>query len=163
MTEHPLGSASASSDGRFSLLFERRLPNPQAAVWTAVSTAAGIGNWLAHAQIDLQPHGRFRLSGQCNVEGEVLEVIAPRLLRWTWPHADHPQSEVHITVQPDGAGASHLTLVQTGVLKRNLLEVAAGWHTHLDALPAAVRGEATRFDAAREALHYRRYAEVFEL
>jgi uncharacterized protein YndB with AHSA1/START domain len=163
MMEHPLGSASASSDDRFSLSFERSLPYAQAAVWTAVSTAAGIANWLALAEIDLRPHGRFRLSGKCNVEGEVLEVSAPRLLRWTWPHADHPWSEVNITVQPIGADASHLTLVQTGLLNRNLADVAAGWHTHLDALPAAVLGKHTAFDAAREAVHYRRYAEAFGL
>lgn len=160
MDEAPLASISTSPDGRHALRFEWDLPYAPEDVWMAVSSPERIGHWLSEAEVDLRPKGRFRLSGQCNVDGEVLEVTPPAVFRWTWPHPDHPSSEVKITVSKLDGQASHLTLAQTDLPKQHLLDVAAGWHTHLDALPKAILGERTPFDVERAARHYGRYAAV---
>jgi uncharacterized protein YndB with AHSA1/START domain len=158
MVETPLGSVSTSPDGLHDLRFERNLPNTAEDVWRAVSSPEGIGRWLSDAEVELRPGGRFRLHGQCSVDGTVLEVLAPTLLKWTWPHPDHPASEVWIDISKVDGGSSRLALVQTNLPARHLLDVAAGWHTHLDAFPAALVGQRIPFDAERAALLYRRYA-----
>ena len=158
MGHTPLGSVSTLSDGLHELRFERDLPYAPEAVWNAVTSPDRIGDWLSEAEVDLRPAGRFRLRGQCTVDGEVLEVSAPSSFKWTWPHADHPGSEVRITILKLGDDASRVTLVQSNLPARHLLDVAAGSHTHLDALPKAIVGERTPFDVDRAATLYRRYA-----
>ncbi|MBK7126989.1 MAG: SRPBCC domain-containing protein [Dehalococcoidia bacterium] len=123
-----------------------------------MDAALPIGSGTGCRRVDLRPAGRFRLRGQCTVDGEVLEVSAPSSFKWTWPHADHPGSEVRITILKPGDDASRVTLVQSNLPARHLLDVAAGWHTHLDALPKAIVGERTPFDIDSAATHYRRYA-----
>ncbi len=158
MEEAPLGSVSSSADGRHELRFERELPYPPDEVWNAVTSATSIAHWLSQAEVELRPGGRFRLQGRCNVDGQVLEVRPNAVLRWTWPHPEHPHSEVMITIDGLGEAASRVTVTQTDLPTKHVLDVAAGWHTHLDALPKAVRGKSTPFDVDRAALHYRRYA-----
>ncbi len=65
-----------------------------------------------------------------------------------------------ITISRFDPARSRLTLVQTDLPLRYVLEVAAGWHTHLDALPQAILDQHTPFDVERAALHYRRYAAM---
>lgn len=157
MAEAPLGKISLCSDGHYRLTFERDLPYAQSRVWRAVTSEEHLGCWLSDAEIELRPQGRLRLRGQCNVDGLVLEVVPPTLFRWTWPHPEHPASEVQIAVAALGEAASRVSLVQTDLPKRHILDVAAGWHTHLDALPAAVLGGRTPFEADRAAAHYSKY------
>ena len=161
MEEASLGLASASANGRHELLFERDLPFTPEDIWTTVSSAERIGLWLAEADVERRPKGHFRLRGQCNVNGVVLEAIPPAVLRWTWPHPDHPHSVVKITIAKLDDAASRLTLTQTDLPKRHLLDVAAGWHTHLDALPRAIAGKRTPFDTERAAEHHQRHATAF--
>jgi uncharacterized protein YndB with AHSA1/START domain len=158
MEEAQLGRVRATPDGRYDLYFERDLPHPPEAVWTAVTSPRALGHWLSDAEVDLRPEGRFRLCGQCDVEGKVLEVAQGETLRWSWPHLEHPDSEVRIAITGLGPSRSRLTLVQTSLPSQHVLGIAAGWHTHLDALPKALLDEPTPFDKARAAAHYRRYA-----
>lgn len=161
MLEAPLGLVSVSPDGRHELRFERDLPYSPEDVWSAVSSPERIRHWLADAEVDPRPKGRFRLHGQCNVEGEVLEASPPAVLTWTWPHPEHPHSEVKITISNVRDEGCHLTLVQTDLPRRCVLDVAAGWHTHLDALPRAILDEHTPFNTEHAAVYYRRYAAMF--
>lgn len=158
MEEAPLGTVCTSADGRHDLRFERDFPHPSEDVWRAVTSPRALGHWLSEAEVELRPTGRFRLQGQCNVDGEVLEVTPGTTLRWTWPHPEHPHSDVKITISRLGPARSRLTLVQTDLPAQYVLDIAAGWHTHLDALPKALLDERTPFDTERAAMHYRRYA-----
>lgn len=162
MEQHALGVATATGDGRYDLTFQRDLRRPHLAVWAAATDPEMLSHWLADAEVELRPGGRFRLRGQCNVEGQVLEVEAPSRLVWTWPHPDHPRSLVTITVSPLTKGWSRLALVQTELPLAHLLDVAAGWHTHLDAVPAATGGRRTPFDPERAAQHFRNYQAAFK-
>jgi uncharacterized protein YndB with AHSA1/START domain len=162
MEEHALGVATATGGARYDLTFRRDLPHPQLAVWAVATDPEMLGHWLADAEVDLRPGGHFRLRGQCNVEGQVLEVGAPSRFVWTWPHPDHPCSRVSITVSPLADGQSRLGLVQTEVPEAYLPGVAAGWHTHLDAVPAAISGQRTLYDPKRAAQHFRSYQAAFK-
>lgn len=158
MEEGQLGQVRTAPDGLYDLLFERDLPHSSEEVWRAVTSPRVLGHWLSDAAVDLRPNGQFRLRGQCNVDGKVLEVAPGATLRWSWPHLEHPHSEVTITIARLGPTRSRLTLVQTGLPSQHVLGVAAGWHTHLDALPKAILDEPTPFDEERAVAHYRRYA-----
>ncbi|OYU69640.1 MAG: hypothetical protein CFE28_06285 [Alphaproteobacteria bacterium PA2] len=160
MEDLPLGIVSKTVDGSYELRFERDLPHAPHQVWKVISSQEGLARWLSEAAIELRPGGSFRLWGQCSVEGQVVEVKPHCLLSWTWPHPDHPLSEVRISLTEPSDGRSHITLVQTGLPQQHLLDVATGWHTHLDALPGAVVGRATQFDIKRAAMHYRTYAKA---
>lgn len=159
MAEAPLGMISPGANDRYTLTFERDLPYSQTEVWRAVTSNEHLSCWLSDAEVELRPQGRIRLSGQCQVDGQILEVTPPSCIIWTWPHADHARSQVQIAIEAVGDAGSRLTLVQNDLPRRHVLDVAAGWHTHLDALPAAVLGEKTPFDPAGAAAHYRRYTE----
>lgn len=158
MEEAQLGQVRKTPDGRYELHFERDLPHSPEDVWRAVTSPRALGHWLSAADVDLRPDGQFRLQGQCNVEGKVLEVVPGATLRWSWPHPEHPESEVRMTITGLGPTTSRLTLVQTRLPAQHVLGVAAGWHTHLDAFPKAILDEPTPFDGKRAAAHYRRYA-----
>ena len=160
MGEAPLGSFHPSPADRYELRFERDFSSPPEEVWRAVSSSERIGHWLSDAEVELRPGGLFRLRGQCNVEGKVLEVTPPTQLRWTWPHPEHPRSEVRFNIFRLSDEGCRLTLVQTDLPRQWVSDVAAGWHTHLDALPRAILNERTPFDAAHAAVNYRRYEAV---
>jgi len=158
-----LGKVSSSSDGGYVLTFQRDFPLSQPKIWKAITAPDLLGCWLSDAEIELRIGGRIRLRGQCSVDGEVLEVRAPDLFKWTWPHPDHPRSEVEISLSALSEAASRMTLSQTDLPRRHVLAVAAGWHTHLEALPMAAIGKRTSFDADRAAMHYRQYATALVL
>ncbi|WP_372782405.1 SRPBCC domain-containing protein [Phenylobacterium sp.] len=161
MEEAPLGAVRTLPDGRNELRFERELPHPSQDVWRAVTSPLALGHWLSEAEVKLEPGGEFRLRGQCNVDGVILEVTPGSMLIWTWPHPDHPRSQVEITIVALDRERSRLTLVQTDLPTQHVPDVAAGWHTHLDALPTAILDKHTPFDAEQAAMHYRRYAAVW--
>ena len=160
MGEVPLGTVSNSPDGRHELRFERDLPHSPEDVWTAITLPRSIGHWLSEADVELRPGCHVRLRGQCHVDGEVLEVTPGAVFSWTWPHPEHHCSKVTIAIARLGDGVSRVTLSQSDIPTHQLLNVAAGWHTHLDALPKAILNEATPFDVKRAAVNYRRYAAV---
>ena len=74
MGHTPLGSVSTLSDGLHELRFERDLPYAPEAVWNAVTSPDRLGDWHSEAELALRPASRFRLRGQCTVDGEVTEV-----------------------------------------------------------------------------------------
>ena len=74
MGHTPLGSVSTLSDGLHELRFERDLQCAPDAVWNAVHSPDRLGDWHSEAELALRPASRFRLRGQCTVDGEVTEV-----------------------------------------------------------------------------------------
>jgi hypothetical protein len=83
------------------------------------------------------------------MKGVIVALEAPRLIAWTWPHENHPDSIVRWELAADGAGCL-LTLTQSGLKPPALIDVAAGWHTHLECLPGAADGVHTPWRAERE-------------
>jgi len=138
--------------GLYEVTFTRRLARPVEKVWAALTTPARLADWLAKAEIDLRVGGRFELywdTHDYRMSGTIVELDPPRVIAWTWPSPQHPDSVVRWSLEPDGDGC-RLTLTQTHLTAPPLKDVAAGWHTHLECLPGAVDGVNTPWRAERE-------------
>lgn len=158
-----LGEVTVQPNGRLELRFERRLKKPIEKVWAAITIAERIADWFTPVEIDLRVggHYRIRFEGMDGViEGEVLEVLAPRRFVHTWPDEDptQPASVITYELEPDGDGC-RLRFSQTEI-PRKYSGVAAGWHTFFEALPGAAEGIRTPWSMEREQAVGERYRDV---
>jgi uncharacterized protein YndB with AHSA1/START domain len=136
---------------------ERRLPDPPAVVWAALTEREQLrawfpsdvvvagGRWAPGAAIT------FAFDGwDMTLHGEVLEVDEPRRLVFTWG-----DETLTFELSPADDGGTHLVLLDElppGIAARN----AAGWDECLDRLAGAepaAGGWRSRFD---------RYVAAFE-
>lgn len=156
----PLGAVTRTGES-YELRFERRIARPLEKVWAALTTPERIADWLTAAELELRIGGVFRLRfdqpQDHEVEGRIVALDPPRLIAWTWPHEQHPDSVVRWELFPDGAGC-RLVMTQSQLHPRHLIEVAGGWHTLLEGLPAAADGARTIWRAEHEAEISRLYA-----
>jgi uncharacterized protein YndB with AHSA1/START domain len=159
MIDDRLGDIRQTADG-YDLVFVRTLSQPMEKVWAALTVAERVSEWLmTRTEIDLRVGGRFALDwidGAHAMAGEIVELDPPRLIAWTWPHEEHPDSVVRWELAP-AAGGCRLTLTQTRLRRSHAPDVAAGWHTYLDCLPGAAGDDITRWSAEREAAVFKRY------
>lgn len=99
------------------------LPHPPAKVWTALTTAEGLGSWFgtAGAEIDLRPGGsawmRWDQEG-FTADMRVERVEEPTVFGYTWhiyglPDDDPRRTYVEFTLEPSGAG-TRLTVTESG-------------------------------------------------
>jgi uncharacterized protein YndB with AHSA1/START domain len=97
------------------------IAHPPAKVWTALTSAEGLGTWFGNqATIDLRPGGAAQLKW---TEGHVADmrverVEEPSVFGFTWhiyglPEDDPRRTYVEFTLEPVGAG-TRLTVVETG-------------------------------------------------
>lgn len=130
--------------------FERVLPGPIERVWAHLTEAKLIPAWFGEdGVIEPRQGGAVSLMGG-HIRGVVTQWRPPRLLSYTWsvfePDApadavsDYPESYLTFTLEPVGDQVL-LTLSHTPILERFEKQNAMGWHTFLDLLSAAVRGE----------------------
>jgi uncharacterized protein YndB with AHSA1/START domain len=157
-----------------TLRIQRRLPGSIDRVWSYLTEPDLRRQWLAGGTTALQPHADFELvwrndelsaSSAERPEGmpvehratcRVLEVDAPRYLRYAWPDA----GEVTIELEQDGA-ETLLTLTHRLLERPALrLNVAAGWHAHLARLVALVGGDAPPSLWATWKTHRAEYEEL---
>ena len=98
-----------------------QVAHPPERVWTALTTAEGLGTWFGNnAAIDLRPGGPARLSwtGGPDLELRVERVEEPRVFALTWqifglPADDPRRTYVEFTLVPVGQG-TRLTVVESG-------------------------------------------------
>ncbi len=159
MIDDRLGDIRKTADG-YDIVFERRLAQPIEKVWAALTVPERISQWLmTRTEVDLRIGGRFALDWigeDYRMAGVITALEPPRLIAWTWPHEEHPDSVVRWELTPDGAGC-RLTLTQTNMRLPHLLNVAGGWHAYLECLPGAAGDDLTPWSAAREAEVFKRY------
>ena len=97
------------------------LAHPPSKVWTALTTAEGLGAWFGdRATIDLRPGGAARLiwDGGASQDLRIERVEEPRVFAFTWPIHGLPDDDprrtyVEFTLEPVGAG-TRLTVVESG-------------------------------------------------
>ena len=149
------GVAQKVGEEGATLTYVRKIARPVDAVWTAVSTAQGVGAWMiADATIDDHVGGRFilRFRGMTHVmTGEITAFEPGRRIAFTWPEADAGKgSDVEVRLEPDGPDATKLTLVHAVRERVSLTGFAMGWHWHLDQVEKAVDGADIHRQPARE-------------
>ena len=133
-----------------SVRFERVLPGPIERVWDFVATPARLPQWFGDkSTIEPEMGGTVSLMGG-HIRGVVTQWQPPSKLAYTWnvfgpgeTDSPYPESYLTIELRPDGSNVL-LTLTHFPVLERFERQNAMGWHTFLDILNAAARGEPIR-------------------
>src|SRR5580765_6608629 len=127
-----------------------RIDRPVERVWTAITTAEGLGTWFGErAEIDLRVGGTATLSW---TSGDVAQLRIERLepttvFGYTWrisglPEHDPRRTYVEFTLTPDESGTT-VTVVETGFAQLGPDEYSQafdgntkGWAHELDELVA---------------------------
>jgi uncharacterized protein YndB with AHSA1/START domain len=129
------------TDGDRSVLrFERSLPHPVGKVWQAVTDPSHLSHWFpATMEIaDLRPGGPIRFvfpGGELDgSDGVITELDPPHVFAFTW-NGD----PLRIELIPE-AGGCRLVFTHGFGDRPMAGSFAAGWHTCLDALEAALAG-----------------------
>lgn len=123
--------------------YEELLPHPVQAVWSELTDAAAISDWLM-ATSDFRPAVgcRFhlkteRLSTTGWVEAEVLEVEVPHRMVWSWSANDgNPPSRVSFELLEEDGG-TRLRLRHEGEFDDEVAEILrGGWPGRIKAIGA---------------------------
>ncbi|HEX7965894.1 MAG TPA: SRPBCC family protein [Gammaproteobacteria bacterium] len=158
----PAAGAEVQKDGdRWTLVLVRKLRQPPAMVWEALTDPAQLSQWAPFdADRDLGKEGPAKLvtvgAPQAPAESLVKRAEAPRILEYSWGGND-----LRWQLEPAGGG-TRLTLwhnIERGFITWG----AAGWHICLDVLDRLtagepigriVGGEAMKFDWQRLVQEY---------
>lgn len=151
-TVDPYGTLAAPD----TLIIERILPGPIERVWAFLTDSDKRRQWLAAGDMELTPGSAFTLiwrndefdtpsrrpegfPEEHSLECRIVAAEAPHLLVFKWGTAT--DAEVEFKLEPRGDRV-HLRLTHRRVAERaTLLNVSAGWHTHLALLAAKATGE----------------------
>jgi uncharacterized protein YndB with AHSA1/START domain len=132
------------------------LTHPPERVWTALTTAEGLGTWFGNrAEVDLRVGGQAKLSWDSGDTATLTieRLEPPRIFAYTWPIYGLPEGDprrtyVEFTLQPTGDGTT-LTMVETGFGQLPDAEHKAafsgnttGWSNELGELVAYLDGQA---------------------
>jgi len=174
MTARPPAELGRVIDAQ-TLRMERTLKAPIDKVWSFLVDPAKRARWLAGGTapaqagdcIDLRfdndklssekvPPKLQEFGGTHLTQCRILRIEPPRLLVMTFQEGSPNASEVSFKLTPLGEH-THLTLVHSKLAQRStMLNVAGGWHTHLDTLEDVLaertpRAFWTHFGERREA------------
>lgn len=145
-----------------SVRFEWLFPGPIERVWEFLVDTRLIPGWFGDGSIAPGVGGAVSIMGG-HVRGTVTRWNPPRQLTYTWnvfnpgqEESDYPESYLKFELEPCGNEVL-LTLAHVPVLERFEKQNAMGWHTFLDMLATAVRGEKVEARSAymkRNAVRY---------
>ena len=140
-----------SDDAQFThahmVRFERLLPAPLEQAWQVLTDTRHLPGWYGEGQIEPRVGGAVILMGG-HIRGTVTQCLPPQRLTYSWnvfnpgdEVSPYPESFLAVELKPAG-GDTALTLTHLPVLERFVKLNAMGWHTYLDMVAAALRGEA---------------------
>ena len=127
--------------------FERLLPGPIERVWDFLISSERLPGWFGDGTIEPRAGGKVHMMNG-HIRGIVTGWQPPRKLTYTWNvfapgqiESPYPESYVSFELEPRGTKVL-LVLSHLPVLERFEKQNAMGWHTFLDMLTAAARGDA---------------------
>ena len=125
---------------------ERHLPGPPAQAWSFLADTGRLPGWYGEGSIEPRVGGAVSLMGG-HIRGVVTQWQPPGRLAYTWnvynpgdATSPYPESYVILTLAASVEGTL-LTLEHLPVLESFVKLNAMGWHTFVDMIDAAVRGE----------------------
>lgn len=132
-----------------TIRFERLLPGPIERVWAYLTESDKRKQWLAAGEFELRKGGKTHMFFQHKniakpgtqppeafrkvhdeghrMDGEILEIDAPRLLTMTF--GEHSEVTYELTEQANGEVL--LTLTHRKLTAGDMKNVSPGWHAHL--------------------------------
>ena len=123
---------------------EVHYPHPVDAVWSALTEPGALAIWLMPNDFAPLPGHRFRLDARPGfgfIDGEVLDVEPPHLLRCRWT-IEGVDTLVTFRLEPEGSG-TRLALEHIGLSGPRHLEFDPGWDAKLSGdLQQLLRAEA---------------------
>jgi uncharacterized protein YndB with AHSA1/START domain len=126
--------------------FTRLLPGPVAKVWQFLTDTALLPQWHGEGRIEPREGGAVSLMGG-HVRGVVTAWRPEKFLGYTWnvfspgeAQSRWPVSYLEFALEPDGDG-TRLTLTHRPIPAAMQAQTMMGWHTMLDLIDAALRGE----------------------
>jgi uncharacterized protein YndB with AHSA1/START domain len=135
-----------SSDAQFThahmTRFDWPMPATPPKVWEILTDTRRLPSWYGEGTIEGHVGGKVELLGG-HIKGVVTQWMPPRKLAYTWnvfmpgqSQSDFPES--YLTLE---LGETDLVLTHLPVLEDFVKLNAAGWHTFLDMVVAAARGQ----------------------
>lgn len=129
-----------------AIRFERLLPGPIERVWDFLTRAELLPSWFGNGEIEARVGGAVTLMDG-HIRGTVTQCRPPHLLAYTWnvfgpgdATSPYPESYLTLTLERKGEKVL-LTLSHLPILERFEKQNAMGWHTFLDLMEAALRGD----------------------
>jgi len=126
--------------------FVRILPGPAARVWAFLTQSARLPEWYGEGSIDPHEGGAVSLMGG-HVRGVVTGWRPEEFLGYTWnvfspgeTQSRFAVSYLEFVLSPEGDG-TRLTLTHRPIPAAMQNQTMMGWHTMLDLIEAACRGE----------------------
>jgi uncharacterized protein YndB with AHSA1/START domain len=142
--------------------FERPLPGPPTQAWDFLADTSRLPGWYGEGKIEPRLGGGVSLMGG-HIRGVVTQWQPPGRLAYTWnvynpgdTTSPYPESYLILTLSPVGDGTI-FTLEHLPVLEQFVKLNAMGWHSFVDMVEAAVRGETVHgrdHYMAQNARHY---------
>lgn len=143
--------------------FERLLPGPVDNVWAVLTDAKRLPGWYGAGSIEPQVGGKVDLMAG-HIRGVVTQWKPGEQIAYSWnvfnpgdTVSPYPESYLILTLEPTEEGGVILTLEHLPVLDRFVRLNAMGWHTYLDMVEAAARGEALKEREAYMTRNAKRY------
>lgn len=156
-----LGQVIERSDGRYDIVFERRIRKPIEKIWAALTVPERLADWFGLVDLELRVGGRYHIRWEGEdyvVEGEIIELDPPRRLAHTWPDGSPTPAICRYELEPDGEGC-RLRFANEGVPGQYVSSIA-GWHVFFEALPGAAEGVHTKWTMEHEQEVLERYRHL---
>jgi uncharacterized protein YndB with AHSA1/START domain len=139
----------------FALTFEETYPQPPEAVWTALTDARALSEWLNEMDgFEARVGCRFRMlcpqdDGTQDVyHCEVLELVPGRRMVWSWlleQPDDPPPTRVEFHLEPAPGGGTRLEIRHSGDRPADVADrFRQGWPSKLEALGGTLAGSGER-------------------
>ena len=139
------GVYRVTESGEHEVRFDRRLDQPVAKVWAALTDPAVLKNWLGYVEIEPRVGGKFVLDfrGQELMTGTITAFEPERVIAYTWAEKNRlPPSQVRWELSRDGDGC-RLVLTHrypASMARKDIVPFLAGWHAFLDVIGRGAAG-----------------------
>ena len=126
--------------------FERALTAPTERLWRLLTDTTALPGWYGQGVIEPRLGGKVELMAG-HIKGVVTQWQPMKRLAYTWnvfmpgqQVSDFPESYLTLEIMGEISSGT-LTLTHLPVLEQFVKLNAAGWHTFLDMVEAAARGD----------------------
>jgi len=140
--------------GEHEVRFDRRVDQPVAKVWAALTDPVVLKNWLGDITIEPRVGGKYVIDfrGAEMMTGTITVFEPQRALAYTWiEDGKLPPSHVRWELSRDGDGC-RLVLTHTypaSMTRRDIVPFLAGWHAFLDVIGRGAAGEFVPYQAEK--------------